>query len=96
MLREARSSLWYPEYLSAFPIAGVDGGVRKRLDGSPAAQKSRLKTGTLRDTSGLAGYVVDAGGETLVFVAMVNHPKATGSVARPVLDVLVDYVARMK
>lgn len=96
VLREARSSPWHPEYLSALPIAGVDGGVRKRLNGSPAAQTSRLKTGTLRDASGLAGYVTGAGGETLVFVAMVNHPKATGSVARPVLDALADHVARMK
>ncbi len=96
VLREARSSPWYPEYLSALPIAGVDGGVRKRLNGSPAAQKSRLKTGTLRDASGLAGYLAGAGGETLVFVALVNHPKATGSVARPVLDALADHVSRMK
>lgn len=96
VLREARSSLWYPEYLSAFPIAGVDGGVRKRLDKSPASQRSRLKTGTLRDTSALAGYVVDAGGETLVFVAMLNHPDAKAGVARPILDGLVDHVARMK
>jgi D-alanyl-D-alanine carboxypeptidase/D-alanyl-D-alanine-endopeptidase (penicillin-binding protein 4) len=96
VLREARSSLWYPEFASAFPIAGVDGGVRRRLGESPAARKSRLKTGTLRDVSGLAGYVVDARGETLVFVALVNHAKATGSVARPILDELVDYVARTK
>ncbi len=96
VLREARSSPWFPEYLSALPIAGVDGGVRKRLDKSPAARTSRLKTGTLRDASALAGYVVDAGGATLVFVAMINHPKATGSVARPVLDALVDHAARLK
>jgi D-alanyl-D-alanine carboxypeptidase/D-alanyl-D-alanine-endopeptidase (penicillin-binding protein 4) len=96
VLREARSSLWFPEFHSALPIAGVDGGVRRRLDQSPAAKQSRLKTGTLRDTSALAGYIVDSGGTTLVFVAMINHPKATGSVARPVLDALVDHVARMK
>jgi D-alanyl-D-alanine carboxypeptidase/D-alanyl-D-alanine-endopeptidase (penicillin-binding protein 4) len=96
VLREARSSLWFPEYQSALPIAGIDGGVRKRLDMSPAAKTARLKTGTLRDTSALAGYIVDAGGTTLVFVGMINHPKATGSVARPILDVLVDHVARLK
>jgi len=96
VLREARASPWFPEYLSALPIAGVDGGVRKRLDKSPAARKSRLKTGTLRDTSALAGYVVDSGGTPLVFVAMINHPKATGSVARPILDELVDHVARLE
>lgn len=96
VLRVARSSLWFPEFQSALPIAGIDGGVRRRLDQSPAAKRSRLKTGTLRDTSGLAGYVVDSGGTPLVFVAMINHPKATGSVARPILDVLVDHVSRLR
>jgi len=96
VLREARSSPWFAEYLSALPIAGVDGGVRKRLNGSPAAQRSRLKTGTLRDASALAGYLAGESGEPLVFVAMINHPKATASVARPVLDALADHVARMK
>ncbi|HRE13774.1 MAG TPA: D-alanyl-D-alanine carboxypeptidase/D-alanyl-D-alanine-endopeptidase [Usitatibacteraceae bacterium] len=94
VLQRARKSLWFPEFQAALPIAGVDGGVRRRLDKSPAAQRSRLKTGTLRDTSALAGYVVDAKGETLVFVAMINHPLAKGSVARPILDLLVDQVAR--
>lgn len=94
VLQAARKSLWFPEFQSTLPIVGVDGGVRRRLDKSPAAQKSRLKTGTLRDTSALAGYVVDKSGETLVFVAMVNHPLAKGSVARPILDLLVDQVAR--
>jgi D-alanyl-D-alanine carboxypeptidase/D-alanyl-D-alanine-endopeptidase (penicillin-binding protein 4) len=96
VLRVARSSLWFPEFQSALPIAGIDGGVRRRLDQSPAAKRSRLKTGTLRDTSGLAGYVVDSDGTPLVFVAMINHPKATGSVARPILDVLVDHVSRLR
>lgn len=96
VLREARASPWFPEFQAALPIAGIDGGVRRRLDKSPAAKRSRLKTGTLRDTSALAGYIVDAGGETLVFVAMINHPKATGSVARPILDALVDHVARLR
>lgn len=96
VLREARSSPWFPEYHAALPIAGVDGGVRRRLDKSPAAKTSRLKTGTLRDTSALAGYIRDASGAELVFVAMINDPKATGSVARPILDELVDHVARLR
>lgn len=96
VLREARSSPWFPEYHAALPIAGIDGGVRRRLDRSPAAKTSRLKTGTLRDTSALAGYIRDASGADLVFVAMINDPKAKGSVARPILDELVDHVARLK
>lgn len=94
VLRAARSSPWAPEYVAAFPIVGVDGGMRRRLKDSPAAQRSRIKTGTLRDVSAVAGYVDDASGETYAVVAMINHPAAKGSVARPILDAYLDAVAR--
>jgi D-alanyl-D-alanine carboxypeptidase/D-alanyl-D-alanine-endopeptidase (penicillin-binding protein 4) len=60
----------------------------------PAAQRSRIKTGTLRDVSAVAGYVDDASGRTYIVVAMINHPLATGSVARPILDALIESVAK--
>ncbi len=94
VLRVARTSLWAPEYVASFPVAGLDGGMRRRLKDSRAALRSRLKTGTLRDVSAIAGYVDDAGGRTQVVVAMINHPLATGAVARPILDLLVEHVAR--
>lgn len=93
VLRVARSSLWAPELAASLPIVGVDGGMRKRLKDSRAALRSRIKTGTLRDASAVAGYVDDAGGETRIVVAIINHPLATGAVARPVLDALIDWVA---
>jgi D-alanyl-D-alanine carboxypeptidase/D-alanyl-D-alanine-endopeptidase (penicillin-binding protein 4) len=94
VLLVARTSPWAPEFVSAFPIAGVDGGLRKRLASLPAAKPSRLKTGTLRNASALAGYVETSTGETLVVVAMINHDLATGAVARPILDAYIDAVAR--
>jgi D-alanyl-D-alanine carboxypeptidase/D-alanyl-D-alanine-endopeptidase (penicillin-binding protein 4) len=71
----------------------VDGGMRKRLRESSAAERSRIKTGTLRDASAVAGYVKDDAGETYIVVAIVNHPLAKKQVARPILDALVDWVA---
>jgi D-alanyl-D-alanine carboxypeptidase/D-alanyl-D-alanine-endopeptidase (penicillin-binding protein 4) len=94
VLEAARKSRWAPEYLSSLPIVAVDGGMRKRLSGSPAAERSRLKTGTLRDVSAVAGYVEDAQGHEYIVVAMINHPLADRRVARPILDLLVDWVAR--
>jgi D-alanyl-D-alanine carboxypeptidase/D-alanyl-D-alanine-endopeptidase (penicillin-binding protein 4) len=40
----------------------VDGTMRRRLNGSPAAGRARMKTGTLRNVVALAGYVPDATG----------------------------------
>ena len=93
VLRAAATSPWAPEFASSLPIAAVDGGMGTRLRGSPAAERARIKTGTLRDASAVAGYVKDEAGETYVVVAMLNHENANKGVARPILDALVDWVA---
>jgi D-alanyl-D-alanine carboxypeptidase/D-alanyl-D-alanine-endopeptidase (penicillin-binding protein 4) len=94
VLRAGLSSPWAPEFLASFPIAGVDGAMRGRLQGSAAAAQARIKTGTLVDVSAIAGYVKDEAGDTHVAVAMINHPLADRKVARPILDILIEWVAR--
>jgi D-alanyl-D-alanine carboxypeptidase/D-alanyl-D-alanine-endopeptidase (penicillin-binding protein 4) len=93
VLRAAASSPWSAEFTASLPIVAVDGGMRTRLRSSPAAERARLKTGTLRDSSAVAGYVKDEAGETYVVVAILNHESANKRVARPILDALVDWVA---
>jgi D-alanyl-D-alanine carboxypeptidase/D-alanyl-D-alanine-endopeptidase (penicillin-binding protein 4) len=78
--------------LTSLPVAGEDGTLRKRLQDSPAAGSARLKTGTLRNVVALAGYVHDADGRPWAVAMMVNHENA--GQARPVLDALVDAIAR--
>ena len=92
LLRVAHASRQAPELLATLPIAGLDGTMSRRLKDGPAAGQARLKTGTLRDAVGLAGFVPDASGKTWVFVALVNHPEAAAK-GRPVLDALVELVA---
>jgi serine-type D-Ala-D-Ala carboxypeptidase/endopeptidase (penicillin-binding protein 4) len=60
-------------YLDALPIAGVDGTLKNRMKGTPAAGNLRAKTGTLRWANCLSGYVTTAAGEHLVFSLMVNR-----------------------
>ena len=60
---------------------------------SANAYYRRIKTGTLRNVSAVAGYVKDTGGETYIVVAMLNDDAAKKEIARPILDVLVDWVA---
>lgn len=81
-----------PELLASLPVAGVDGTMRRRLRDTPAEGWARLKTGTLRNVTGLAGTVRDTRGDTWVVVALVNHEQAAR--ARPALDALIDWVAR--
>ena len=93
LLRVAQAGRQAPELQQALPIAGLDGTMTRRLKASPAAGLARLKTGTLRDAVGLAGYIPDARGRLWVFAAMVNDPQA-GAKGRVVLDALADWVAR--
>jgi D-alanyl-D-alanine carboxypeptidase/D-alanyl-D-alanine-endopeptidase (penicillin-binding protein 4) len=92
MLRVAHAGRFAAELAMSLPVAGVDGGLRRRLADSPAAGWARLKSGTLRNVVALAGYVNDAEGRPWAVALMVNHDRA--SVARPVLDALVDHIAR--
>ncbi|HEY3451469.1 MAG TPA: D-alanyl-D-alanine carboxypeptidase/D-alanyl-D-alanine-endopeptidase [Myxococcales bacterium] len=61
-----------PEYISSLPIAGKDGTIHTRMEGTDAAGRLRAKTGTLENVSALSGYVETVGGEPLVFSLMVN------------------------
>ena len=91
LLLRASQSNWFAEFSSSLPIVAIDGTMRKRLIGSTAAARARMKTGTLRDTVAVAGYVQDQENQTWVVVAMINHDNA--SQARPALDALIEWVA---
>jgi D-alanyl-D-alanine carboxypeptidase/D-alanyl-D-alanine-endopeptidase (penicillin-binding protein 4) len=81
-----------PELVSSLPVSGLDGTARRpgRSWGT-ALGRAHLKTGSLRDATGLAGYVLGHSGRRYVFVAIVNHPNA--NTGRPVLDALVQWAA---
>ncbi|UVW28693.1 D-alanyl-D-alanine carboxypeptidase/D-alanyl-D-alanine-endopeptidase [Massilia sp. H6] len=94
LLQAGLRSTWAPEFQASMPIAAIDGTLRRRLHGSAAAGRARLKTGTLRNVVALAGYVPDANGVQHVFVAMVNSEQAGNGRGRAVLEALVEWVAR--
>lgn len=80
------------DLLMSLPTVGVDGTMRNRLRGTPAAVSSRLKTGTLRNVTALAGQVTDAQGATWVLAAVINAEEAPRR-GRAALDALVAWVA---
>lgn len=94
VLQAASASPWAPEFLSSLPIVALDGTMRNRLGASAAAYRARIKTGTLRNVTAIAGYVQDADGRQCVVVAMLNHDLANhGGSGRAALDALIDWVA---
>lgn len=63
-------------FISALPIAGVDGTLKHRMWN--IARKVRAKTGTISGVTTLAGYVVTHDQEPLAFVIMINGDKGKG------------------
>lgn len=91
LLQAGARSNWYPEFASSLPIAALDGTMRKRLQGSAAEYRARIKTGTLNGSTAIAGYVSDKHDQPWIVIAMVNHPQAR--LARAALDELLLWVA---
>ncbi len=80
---------YMPELVSSLPLNGLDGTMRKSR---ATAGRAHLKTGSLRDVAGLAGYVLSDSGRRYVLVAIINHTNANA--ARPALDALVQWSLR--
>ena len=87
----AASPIW-AELESSLPLTGIDGTTRRPgRDWGAALGRAHLKTGSLRDTVGLAGSVLAVSGQRYMLVAVINH--ANASAGRPVLDALVQWTA---
>jgi D-alanyl-D-alanine carboxypeptidase/D-alanyl-D-alanine-endopeptidase (penicillin-binding protein 4) len=73
LLRAMRGlrTVW-PEFLTSLPVAGRDGTIRWRMEGTEAVGRVRAKTGTLGNVASLSGYAETAAGETIAFAVLVN------------------------
>jgi D-alanyl-D-alanine carboxypeptidase/D-alanyl-D-alanine-endopeptidase (penicillin-binding protein 4) len=90
LLQLAWASPLMPELVSSLPLAGVDGTMRRSR--SRASGLAHLKTGSLRDVSGVAGYVHGMSGKRYVLIAIANHPQAAA--ARPAIEALIEWTAK--
>ena len=90
LLQAAWASPLMPELMSSLPVTGIDGTMRRAR--GKGVGLAHLKTGSLRDVAGVAGYVHAASGKRYVLVAIANHPQAAA--ARPAIEALIDWAAR--
>jgi serine-type D-Ala-D-Ala carboxypeptidase/endopeptidase (penicillin-binding protein 4) len=95
LLRHAARHPKAEAFVGSLAVAGVNGTARRYAasERSPVYGNALLKTGTLRDVSGVAGYVNAVNGTRYVVVAFVNHPNAPA--ARTALEALVEWTARL-
>jgi serine-type D-Ala-D-Ala carboxypeptidase/endopeptidase (penicillin-binding protein 4) len=82
---------WGPEFLATLPVNGVDGTLSARLCNLPAGA-FRGKTGSLSDTSCIAGLLTTASGRRLIVVVMLEVPEGTTWTARAWQDSFITWL----
>ena len=94
LLLDAWKSPVMAEFVSSMPIVGIDGTMKKRLNGSEATGRAHIKTGTLDSVKTAAGYALDAQGRRYAVTFFINHPKAQAG--GPAIDALISWVAQRR
>lgn len=93
LLQYAWQQPWGLDLASSLPRAGTDGTLQNRMRATSAHDRARLKTGTLRNGIGLAGYVFDRERRPWIFVGLVNAEQGVVK-GRPLLDQWVQQVSQ--
>lgn len=73
VLDAMRRDTAFLSYYDAMPIAGIDGTIRTRMRGTPAAGNVHAKTGSVAQARSLSGYVQSLTGDTLMFSILANN-----------------------
>lgn len=79
-------------FRASLAIPGSTGTVKRRMRDTPA-QRCRVKTGTLRDVSALAGYCPTAGGRDVGFALLFNRVNVPA--AQRIQDRIVGAITRL-
>ena len=94
LLLDAWHSPVMPELVSSLPIVGIDGTMKKRLNGSDATGRAHIKTGTLNGVKTASGFALDAEGRNNAVTFLINHPRAQAGGAA--IDALLLWVAQRR
>ena len=90
ILQAAWMSPTMPEFIASLPLAGVDGTMRKRAESLSVKSFAQIKTGSLTEVAGIAGYVTTRSGKRMIVVCIVNHSEA--SKLKEAMDNLLQWV----
>lgn len=85
------SEEWGIEFLATLPVNGVDGTLRTRLEELPPGV-FRGKTGTLSDTSSIAGLLHTSSGRYLYVVILLEYNSVSSLTARNWQDNLITWL----
>ena len=94
LLIGARQSRFAPEFMTSLSLGGLDGTLEKRFQNVEDPSRVRMKTGTLKDVSCLAGYVTGKTGKVYAVVVFVNYPGAQNGLGEMIQSTVVDWALK--
>lgn len=96
LLRHAAQHPQAGPFVQSLSVAGVNGTTRRMAQrpNSLANGRAWIKTGTLRDVAGIAGYVDTRTGQRLVIIGFIHHERANQG--RAALDALLEWAAEQR
>ncbi len=86
LLQVARTRPWFDAFKNSLPIAGKDGTLRTRFQGTAAEGRVFAKTGFIGSVVALSGYIQRRDGTELVFSVLVNHYDAAARQVQSAVD----------
>ncbi|MCP4409836.1 MAG: D-alanyl-D-alanine carboxypeptidase/D-alanyl-D-alanine-endopeptidase [Gammaproteobacteria bacterium] len=86
------ASPYMPEFVSSMPLAGMDGTMKSRFRDGSLAGRLHAKTGSLKDVSALAGFLLSRRGRSYVVVIIQNHPDLNRLEGQAIQDTLLRWV----
>ena len=82
-------------WMQTLSIAGVDGTIKKRFRGTAVKNRAWMKTGTLKRTKNISGYVKDASGQLYEVVILVQSKRGNWRASQLQNDI-IKWLAKRK
>ena len=93
LLAYAARQPWGNAWRDTFPIAGVDGSLVNRFRNSSLKGRLWAKTGTLRESVALSGYLIAASGKSVAFSILVNDHRPGSLAEVPAMERICEAIA---
>lgn len=88
LLEYVRQQPWGDAFLTTLPVAGLDGTLEHRMNGTPAESRIQAKTGSVARVQAISGFATTLQGEHLIFSMFDNHNGGPGRDAERILDAI--------
>jgi len=88
LLEYVRQQPWGGAFVTTLPIAGLDGTLEHRMNGTPAEGRIQAKTGSIARVQAISGFATTIHGEHLIFSMFDNHNGGPGRDAEKILDAI--------